>query len=91
MQGCDEIFPNDALNARNYFNTSKPPLHDNNFGYDFGGRLLPGVKESLVRNIFFWSQAFDRRSGPERAALQRDRSWEALLGGTIGRPIARHA
>ncbi len=61
-----EVFSNDALNARNYFNTSKPPLHDNNFGYDFGGRLLPGAKGSLVRNIFFfWSQAFDRRSGPE--------------------------
>jgi hypothetical protein len=61
-----EVFANDALNAKNYFNTSKPPLHDNNFGYDFGGRLLPGAKGSIARNVFFfWSQAFDRRSGPE--------------------------
>ena len=61
-----EVFSNDALNARNYFNTSKPPLHDSNFGYAFGGRLLPGTKGNFARNIFFfWSQAFDRRSGPE--------------------------
>ena len=61
-----EVFSNDALNARNYFNTSKPPLHDSNFGYTFGGRLLPGAKGRFTRNIFFfWSQAFDRRSGPE--------------------------
>ena len=61
-----EVFSNDALNARNYFNTSKAPLHDNNFGYDFGGRLLPGAKNKFTQNIFFfWSQAFDRRSGPE--------------------------
>jgi len=61
-----EVFSNDALNARNYFNTSKPPLHDNNFGYDFGGHLLPGAKGRFARNLFFfWSQAFDRRSGPE--------------------------
>ncbi|RZU41292.1 TonB-dependent receptor [Edaphobacter modestus] len=61
-----EVFSNDALNARNYFNTVKPPLHDNNFGYDFGGHLLPGAKGSFARNLFFfWSQAFDRRSGPE--------------------------
>ena len=61
-----EVFSNDALNARNYFNTSKPPLHDNNFGYDFGSRLLPGAKGKFTQNIFFfWSQAFDRRSGPE--------------------------
>ncbi len=61
-----EVFSNDALNARNYFNTVKPPLHDNNFGYDFGGHLFPGAKGSFARNLFFfWSQAFDRRSGPE--------------------------
>lgn len=61
-----EVFANDALNARNYFSTSKPPLHDNNFGYDFGGRLLPNAKGRFGRNLFFfWSQAFDRRSGPE--------------------------
>lgn len=61
-----EVFSNDALNARNYFNTSKPPLRDNNFGYDFGGRLLPSANNRFTRNLFFfWSQAFDRRSGPE--------------------------
>jgi hypothetical protein len=61
-----EVFANDALNARNFFNTSKPPLHDNNFGYDFGGRLLPTAHSTFGKNLFFfWSQAFDRRSGPE--------------------------
>jgi hypothetical protein len=61
-----EIFANDAFNARNYFNTSKPPLHDNNFGYDFGGRILPTEKSAFGKGLFFfWSQAFDRRTGPE--------------------------
>ncbi|MDE1160405.1 MAG: carboxypeptidase regulatory-like domain-containing protein [Acidobacteriaceae bacterium] len=61
-----EVFANDGLNARNYFNTTKPPLKDNNFGYDVGGRLLPTSHSRFGENLFFfWSEAFDRRSGPE--------------------------
>ena len=61
-----DVFANDALNARNYFNTRRSPLHDNNFGYDIGGPVFPhssgGIRKGL---FFFFSQAFDKRSGPE--------------------------
>ena len=61
-----DVFANDALNARNYFNTQKPPLHDNNFGYDLGGPLFPHSSGAFRKGIFFFfSEAFDKRSGPE--------------------------
>lgn len=61
-----EIFANDALNARNYFNTAKPPLHDNNFGYDLGGPFFPRATQGFRKGLFFFfSEAFDKRSGPE--------------------------
>lgn len=61
-----DVFANDALNARNYFNTQKPPLHDNNFGYDVGGPIFPHAPGNFRKGLFFFfSQAFDKRSGPE--------------------------
>jgi hypothetical protein len=61
-----DVFANDALNARNYFNPQKPPLHDNNFGYDVGGPVFPRASGGFRKNLFFFfSEAFDRRSGPE--------------------------
>jgi hypothetical protein len=47
-----EVCANDALNAKNYFNTSKPPLHD--FGYDFGGRLIPGATGGFTKRLYFF-------------------------------------
>lgn len=61
-----DVFANDALNARNFFNTSKPPLRDNNFGYDVGGPLFPHSSGNVRKGLFFFfSEAFDKRSGPE--------------------------
>jgi hypothetical protein len=61
-----EVFANDALNARNFFNTVKPPLHDNNFGYDIGGPVFPRASGGFRKGLFlFFSEAFDKRSGPE--------------------------
>ncbi|SEB51365.1 TonB-dependent receptor [Terriglobus roseus] len=61
-----DVFANDALNAKNFFNTQKPPLKDNNFGYDIGGPIVPGAKSGFGRGLFFFfSQAWDKRSGPE--------------------------
>lgn len=61
-----EIFANDALNSRNYFSTAKPPLRDNNFGYDLGGRVFPRSNSPFKKGLFFfWSEAWDKRSGPE--------------------------
>jgi hypothetical protein len=61
-----EIFSNDALNARNYFNTVKPPLRDNSFGYDVGGRIFPHADNNFKKGLFFfWSEAWDKRIGPE--------------------------
>jgi hypothetical protein len=35
-----EFLRNNALDARNYFSTSVPPLHRNEFGVNFGGPIL---------------------------------------------------
>ena len=61
-----EILANNVLDARNYFSTSVAPLLDNNFGYDLGGRVLPRAQGSIARKtFFFWSEGWDKRSGPE--------------------------
>ena len=61
-----EVLANNVLDARNYFSTTVAPLIDNNFGYDLGGRVLPRAQGSVARKtFFFWSEGWDRRSGPE--------------------------
>lgn len=61
-----EVMANSVLNATNYFAKSVAPLIDNNFGYDLGGRLLPGLKKDIAqKTFFFWSEGWDKRSGPE--------------------------
>jgi hypothetical protein len=61
-----DVMANSALDATNYFAKSVAPLVDNNFGYDVGGRLLPHAKSDIAqKTFFFWSEAWDKRSGPE--------------------------
>lgn len=61
-----EVMANSVFNATNYFAKSVAPLIDNNFGYDLGGRVFPGVKGDVAqKTFFFWSEGWDRRSGPE--------------------------
>ena len=53
-----EYLRNDALNARNYFSTTVPPLKQNIFGYNIGGPFfIPGhYNKDRRKTFFFWSQ-----------------------------------
>ena len=52
-----EYFRNDALDARNFFSPSVPPLKQNIFGYNFSGPIyLPGHGSGRKKTFFFWSQ-----------------------------------
>jgi Carboxypeptidase regulatory-like domain/TonB-dependent Receptor Plug Domain len=53
-----EYLRNDALNARNYFATTVPPLKQNIFGYNLGGPFfIPGhYNKDRRKTFFFWSQ-----------------------------------
>jgi carboxypeptidase family protein len=54
--GAYEFLRNDALDARNFFSPTVSTLKFNNFGYNFGGPVIPH-KNKL---FFFWSQEWGR-------------------------------
>ncbi|PYV26296.1 MAG: hypothetical protein DMG27_07250, partial [Acidobacteria bacterium] len=54
--GAYEFVRNDALDARNFFSPTVSVLKFNNFGYDFGGPVIPH-KNKL---FFYWSQEWSR-------------------------------
>src|SRR5207249_1980502 len=54
--GAYEFVRNDDLDARNFFSPTVSILKFNNFGYDFGGPVIPH-KNKL---FFFWSQEWSR-------------------------------
>lgn len=70
--GAWEYLRNTSLNARNYFSQTVPPLHQNIFGYTFGGPLYIPHHFNTNRNkvFFFASQQWTRlnQGGVERAA-----------------------
>src|SRR5271169_5254587 len=53
-----EFVRNEAFNARNYFESSVPPYHKNDFGYTIGGPIfIPNhYNTSKQKTFFFWSQ-----------------------------------
>jgi hypothetical protein len=53
-----EYLRNDALDARNFFSDSVPPLKQNIFGYTIGGPLyIPNYYNTdKQKSFFFWSQ-----------------------------------
>jgi hypothetical protein len=52
-----EYLRNDALDARNFFSPTVPPLKQNIFGYNLGGPIyLPGHGSGTKKTFFFWSQ-----------------------------------
>ena len=55
-----EYLRNDALDARNFFSASVPPLKQNIFGYTIGGPLyIPNhYNTNKQKTFFFWSQQF---------------------------------
>jgi hypothetical protein len=58
-----EYLRNDALDARNFFSPTVPPLKQNTFGYTLGGPLyIPGhYNVNKQKTFFFWSQQWTRQ------------------------------
>jgi hypothetical protein len=54
--GVYEFLRNDDLDARNFFSPTVSILKFNNFGYDFGGPVIPHRNKLF----FFWSQEWSR-------------------------------
>ena len=61
-----EFVRNEAFNARNYFESSVPPYHKNDFGYTIGGPIfIPGhYNTDKTKTFFFWSQEWRKESVP---------------------------
>jgi hypothetical protein len=61
-----EFVRNTAFNARNYFESSVPPYHKNDFGYTIGGPIfIPGhYNTDKQKTFFFWSQEWRKESVP---------------------------
>jgi Carboxypeptidase regulatory-like domain len=57
-----EFVRNDAFNARNYFASSVPPYHQNDWGYTIGGPVtIPGVyNKDRDKTFFFFSEEWRR-------------------------------
>ena len=61
-----EFVRNTAFNARNYFESTVPPYHKNDFGYTIGGPVfIPGhYNTDRSKTFFFWSQEWRKESVP---------------------------
>jgi hypothetical protein len=61
-----EFVRNDAFNARNYFQSTVPPYHKNDYGYTIGGPVtIPGLyNKNRDKTFFFWSQEWRKESVP---------------------------
>jgi hypothetical protein len=58
-----EYLRNNALDARNFFSPTTPPLHQNIFGYTIGGPVyIPHhYNVDKQKTFFFWSQQWTRQ------------------------------
>ena len=61
-----EFVRNEAFNAKNYFESSVPPYHKNDFGYTIGGPFyIPNhYNTDKQKTFFFWSQEWRKESVP---------------------------
>jgi hypothetical protein len=59
--GVYETFGNSALDAHNLNTGQVSPLRQNAFGYTLGGPVVAGHQKLF----FFWSEAWNRRVGPQ--------------------------
>jgi hypothetical protein len=91
-----EYVRNDALDARNFFSPSVPPLKQNIFGYNLSGPLyLPGHGSQKKKTFFFWSQQWSVQhiglpstgGGTGGITLQGADPTEAMRNGTFDTPI----
>ncbi len=56
-----EFNRNDAYNARNFFQATKPPVRFNVFGFNIGGPVIP---KKDPKTFFFYNQEWRRSSSP---------------------------
>ncbi len=61
-----EFFRNDDLNARGFFQTTRPEYRKNDYGYTLGGPLyIPGVyNRNKDKTFFFWSEEWKQQLVP---------------------------
>src|SRR5205814_3813748 len=65
-----EYLRNDKLDARNFFDSTKSPLKQNQFGFTVGGPvILPHYGRGRTKTFFFWSEDWRKRRNPSTALL----------------------
>jgi len=65
-----DFLRNDAMDAKDYFDTTKLPERQNDFGGTLGGPIrIPHVYNGLDRTFFFFSYEALRLTSPQAAAL----------------------
>ena len=67
-----EFVRNTDFNARNYFATSNPPYHKNDFGYTIGGpAYIPKLfNKNKDKTFFFWSEEWRKEVTPSTFNIQ---------------------
>lgn len=67
-----EFVRNTDFNARNYFATSNPPYHKNDFGYTIGGPVyIPKLfNKNKEKTFFFWSEEWRKEVAPQTFDIQ---------------------
>lgn len=60
-----EFVRNTDFNARNFFATSNPPYHKNDYGYTLGGPVyIPKLYPKKDKTFFFWSEEWRKELTP---------------------------
>jgi hypothetical protein len=57
-----EYLRNNAMDARNFFARSNPPLRQNQYGFSIGGPVvLPHYNRARNKTFFFWNEEWRKR------------------------------
>ncbi len=57
-----EYLRNDAMDARNFFAQTNPPLRQNQYGFSLGGPVrLPHYNKDRNKTFFFWNEEWRKR------------------------------
>lgn len=81
-----EYLRNNALDARNFFSPTVPPLHQNIFGGTLGGPLFfPGHRPANPKTFFFGSLQFSWQS--IGSVVRGSTATSAMRNGTFDHPI----
>jgi Carboxypeptidase regulatory-like domain/TonB-dependent Receptor Plug Domain len=67
-----EFVRNDVFNARNFFDTSRPPYKKNDYGFTLGGPIyIPGhYNTQKDKTFFFWSEEWKKELDPATFNVQ---------------------